>query len=140
MPMNRQVGKKLNELWAYTDKPLHLSITSYAVNLCGRRNGPENAEIVRIVDGIYAGVEAIAVEREIVAAATERREAHLVVLDFWHSGAHRDGATKIALDLARPRIEEYLQSLNAEHAARYERYRLACEQGIAVAPEEDSRP
>jgi hypothetical protein len=43
---------------------------------------------------------------------------------------------RIAVDMSLPEITAMVEADNQQRAAEYERYRLACEQGVAVPPTE----
>jgi hypothetical protein len=86
-----------------------------------------------------------AMAQEISAAAAERRIAHC--FNPMESSTHKDSAIswwlpnrnnagRIAVDMANPEINALIEADNARRKAEYERYRIACEQGVAVPPQD----
>lgn len=76
---------------------------------------------------------------EIRQAASERRAANLVAPNvtphFWRKPIPWEHSKRIWLK-ALPQLRAAIEADNAERLAKYEAYRLACEQGVAVAPAE----
>jgi hypothetical protein len=85
-----------------------------------------------------------ALRQEIIAAAKERREANTSCPEFsCYSWEHyRDKQipwelTRRLWFLCADHIRAAVDLLNESNQARYEGYRLACEQGVAIPPSND---
>jgi len=74
---------------------------------------------------------------EIADAARERREADLIDPTYsshnWANPCAHEHTARI-WRACRQQIDAAIEADNAERAAAYERYRAACEQGIALLP------
>lgn len=102
------------------------------------------ANFGRIGKECFAAIERCkdaAVEQEIRDAARERRIADVgFSVDPYQAAGYiqtRDGAQRLAYQMAYPEMCAIAGRFNAATMARYEAYRLACEQGVAVPPEEN---
>lgn len=95
-----------------------------------------------LLEAVMACVPA-GIDAEIRRAATEHRtctDYSQIMASFasryhhWQlitSDRHTNALTRAILEAAKPAIE----AVYARWAADYEQYRLACEQGVAIAPE-----
>lgn len=111
-------------------------------------DGPITAELKAAIAAIEQGATAEAVRREIVAAATERRDADTNMPDWaadgWCWAGSQSGRSAVSIPwkataarwgLIVDVVRAVLVAHNEATAATYEAYRVACAQGVAVAPQ-----
>lgn len=142
--MNRKTAERLNDLAARVERPLKLSKINASDPSESAVVGGTNDERV----AVYALIEAervrcapAAIAAEIREAAATRRVAKTYTggadnsLIFW--GRVNDNAASAGgkcWAAVKPAIVAEIARLNADAEARYEAYRAACEQGVAVPP------
>ena len=141
--MTAQTAIHLNDLHRRANNPLVLQATTGPeMNVTGGTT-TERLNILTYVEAARIRVAPEAIETEIRRAATERRQADTYTGDDSHSlvywgqlNGHARHAGGIALALVIEDIRHEIDRLNTAATARYEAYRLACEQGVAVPPAE----
>lgn len=110
-----------------------------AIYHCG---GLEWAQVAHLLNPILHRHDAAAQAAEIREAAAERREArtrycgcgHACGSDYAHGPW--GGCAAHVWALAEGEVEAAIAADNARRLAEYEAYRLACEQGVAVPPQQ----
>lgn len=131
MKDTRAIANHLNKL---------LSLSSQYVYSCGRidMGHRENDEKLykRIKPILDAALESCDL-MEISQAAKERREANLIRVDvtptFWRTNIPWKSSQQL-WDYCSEQIAAAVDQFNRETMQEYENYRIACEQGVAVAP------
>jgi hypothetical protein len=78
---------------------------------------------------------------EIIAAAKQKRQAWADELcdpncGYQNISRFSDSVARRAYLIALPAIQAVIEADNARRVAKYEAYRVACEQGVAVPPAE----
>ena len=125
-----KIGEKLNAL-------LHGSTAVRLVVHHGYTvlQGPYTAGLVAEIEEAFRRALPQGNHLEVMAAARERRPAVVYTeRRLFADGADRRGGAKYAEELADAEIEAIIARHNTMTSARYEAYRIACEQGLAVVP------
>lgn len=132
--MDAKVAKKLNELLIRMKDPLIIKVHPTTSEVIGGSTD-ERLAIRDEINAAYAAVYPFAVEAEIRAAAAQKRECLFVdARTFFQDGHDRKGAATMAASMIAKVLVDAPKLYNDAAEARYEAYRLACEQGVAVAP------
>lgn len=132
--MDAKVAKKLNELLIRMKDPLIIKVHLTTSEVIGGSTD-ERLAIRDEINAAFAAIYPLALEAEIRAAAAERRECSFVeVRKFFMDGNDRKGAAAIAASMIAQVVIDAPKRYNDAAETRYEAYRLACEQGVAVAP------
>lgn len=132
--MDAKVAKKLNELLNRINYPISIKVHATTSEVIGGSDDERKA-VRDEINAAFAAIYPFAVEAEIRAAAAERRECSFAeARKFFMDGNDRKGAAAIAASMIAQILVDVLKLHNDAAEARYEAYRLACEQGVAVAP------
>ena len=138
--MTKKVAEKLNQLLAASAPVIITPTLEHEQYYAGLVYGPAPASLLVEIGGAIESCRPQGIADEISAAATERRRANVQSSFEFDAKTGRacfyEGAARRTLILAKPLIEAILARHNADTLARYEAYRLACEQRVAVEPGE----
>jgi hypothetical protein len=136
--MNQETARHLNALRAAAAE-----VTFEVEEVRLELNGPHTPALCRQIEAAVNAMGPEAQRQEIVEAASERTEAGVAYDTMIGSNWVGDYAClrgrvgyRAAL-LAREQIVAIISAHNAATASAYEAYRLACEQGVAVPPQDD---
>jgi hypothetical protein len=104
----------------------------------GNLVGPGASSLMEKFKTVAADLEATVMVERIKKAAAKREGVSTVFGSIWtHSGQTIVlGLSKDLLAACTPHWQLLLNDYNAQTAAAYEAYRVACEQGVAVPPVE----
>lgn len=142
--MNKKTAQHLNSLTRRVRNPLSLvkSITDNTYYIEGGE-ALERDHMFCFIEECRKRVESEAVRREIMAAAKENRLVNTDTggnqksLLYWGQvNDNYQGAGGIAFKMVRDDIENEIKRLNTDATNMWEAYRLACEQGVAVPPQD----
>ena len=158
--MTKETATHLNTLRARAHTPIILQSDGRGYRIVGASRHPaadygtEIDDLLAYVETLHVMVAPQAIEQEIRRAASERRDADTYTgevlsrdddgepiggygLLYWGQvNGHADHAGGIALALVMDQIVAEIARHNQMAHDRYEAYRLACEQGVAVPPAE----
>jgi hypothetical protein len=136
--MNVRVSEKLNQLLRES-APIKEAATEG--NECVRWTCALGWQYIQnVVLPVLTRHEKEAVRREIIDAAQDRREC----LPWWISAMHAapdsaklapTGCGRVLWEIAAEEVRAAVAADNAARLDAYETYRVACEQGVAVAPQ-----
>jgi len=137
--MNAETAIRLNQL-RFAAKPVSFEILENRIEL----RGPYTEALCRHIEAAVDSMGAEAQRLEIIEAAAERREANYREGSMIGSNWAGDYANLMgcrvghrAAKLAEPAIAAAVAAHNEATARAYETYRVACEQGVAVPPQDD---
>lgn len=136
--MNIETAKRLNTLRTQAQPitpsdPSARSVAAYSLA------AQTQAHFAALVEPIFARHEAAAIEQEIRDAASAGRAAETYRASNFHDGTEMTavpnyGYTPTLWRIAGPEVAAAITADNEARAARYESYRRACEQGVAIPP------
>jgi dGTP triphosphohydrolase len=137
--MNTKTAQHLNELLKQS-KPLLL--TDKLIPHGGTEE--TRLQLQERLQPIFKACMPEVIRQEIMEAAKEKRQAETNAPEFtcfsWEHYRARDIPWKLTKRLwwiCEDQIRATVKAINASSQCRYEGYRLACEQGVAIPPSDD---
>lgn len=144
--MTVKTAEKYNALLKRTQKPLTITRTGDGYGY-DHMTGGTNAELRALdnyIDACRDRVAADAIAEDLRNAAAHSRPADPfihsdpgVLIGFAQQNGHDSGAAGIALRMVKADIDNEIARLNAVAIDRFEAYRTACAQGVAIPPVEE---